>query len=611
MINNKVITKRYKDEIFVWDPASFQGRGYWYVLGTKGGYGRAASKAEAKYLKRPPEADKEPEQTYKEEVEPVLEEQHPNDVEDVPQEKLDPKQQKFASKQAAKNAKRAGYAWGRRTRRRSMTDIFTEQVLGGKGVFSAAAGTVGAKFKAKKEGIKEFFDIKERFHPLNIAKKMTGGSALGPVLLGRMLGSSPEDIAHYSDTPYARKYDKRKTSMSLLKPTSTSAGKITPLPGNDVNDSAEKLYGLFNMYFEENKRIREEKRSLQEEEKNESDKRHQQLLDALGAKGSKPTAQKEKEKEEEKGIFDTVSDMFGLGKDALTIFKMLGTFAMGPVGLAILGVASLGALAYLIISNSSSKANEESAKGAAGSMDVSTEGAAIMEAASDVVATRRARILRQANVDGLFKTSMFNFPGRAKEEKDYLKSIGFDEKTGLTQAERDNGFNAVDDEGVPYVVPSAAPTAKAAPVPIPAEAERTGNGVGSILGEGTSAGRTGNGVGSILGDTSGRTGNGVGSILNAPSATKVQPPETPNITVPPIPPELTTMANRMGIDLEDAHSQMSEMARQVQESAINYVNNNNLSGGIPDQLPDIFGSGSVRNDDETLMKALKDSWRFI
>ena len=41
-----MITKKLKDQIFGWDPAAWKGKGYWYVLGTKGGLGRAASKSE-------------------------------------------------------------------------------------------------------------------------------------------------------------------------------------------------------------------------------------------------------------------------------------------------------------------------------------------------------------------------------------------------------------------------------------------------------------------------------------------------------------------------------------------------------------------------------------
>ena len=43
------ITKKINEQIFAWDPTAF-GKGYWYVLGKKGGLGRAASKVEAKEL---------------------------------------------------------------------------------------------------------------------------------------------------------------------------------------------------------------------------------------------------------------------------------------------------------------------------------------------------------------------------------------------------------------------------------------------------------------------------------------------------------------------------------------------------------------------------------
>ena len=43
--------------MFAWDPNAWNGKGYWFVLGTNGGLGRAASKKEASALKNP---DKEP-----------------------------------------------------------------------------------------------------------------------------------------------------------------------------------------------------------------------------------------------------------------------------------------------------------------------------------------------------------------------------------------------------------------------------------------------------------------------------------------------------------------------------------------------------------------------
>ena len=56
----KSITKKLGDEIFIWDPTAYQNKGYWYVLGTTGAYGRPASKKEATKLKKPPVIETEP-----------------------------------------------------------------------------------------------------------------------------------------------------------------------------------------------------------------------------------------------------------------------------------------------------------------------------------------------------------------------------------------------------------------------------------------------------------------------------------------------------------------------------------------------------------------------
>ena len=48
-----MITKKANKQTFAWDPSAFQGKGYWFVLGKNGAYGRAASKAEAIVLGKP------------------------------------------------------------------------------------------------------------------------------------------------------------------------------------------------------------------------------------------------------------------------------------------------------------------------------------------------------------------------------------------------------------------------------------------------------------------------------------------------------------------------------------------------------------------------------
>jgi DnaJ family protein C protein 2 len=56
-----MITKKLKDEVYSWDHNAFKCKGYWFVLGTKGGLGRAASKNQAILLGKPPLGDTIPE----------------------------------------------------------------------------------------------------------------------------------------------------------------------------------------------------------------------------------------------------------------------------------------------------------------------------------------------------------------------------------------------------------------------------------------------------------------------------------------------------------------------------------------------------------------------
>lgn len=56
-----MITKKANKQTFAWDSSAFQGKGYWFVLGRNGAYGRAASKAEAIILGKPKDKE-EPEE---------------------------------------------------------------------------------------------------------------------------------------------------------------------------------------------------------------------------------------------------------------------------------------------------------------------------------------------------------------------------------------------------------------------------------------------------------------------------------------------------------------------------------------------------------------------
>jgi hypothetical protein len=76
-----MITKKANKQTFAWDASAFQGKGYWFVLGKNGAYGRAASKAEAIVLGKPKDTE-EPEETTDTPVEPTQQKEPSSDTQE-------------------------------------------------------------------------------------------------------------------------------------------------------------------------------------------------------------------------------------------------------------------------------------------------------------------------------------------------------------------------------------------------------------------------------------------------------------------------------------------------------------------------------------------------
>jgi len=225
----KVITKKLKEEIFVWDPNAFGGKGYWFVLGTKGGYGKAASKKEADKLGKPdlpketatqetatvspvntnvkavPTLETPPEQapvtkvikevnnteTIIKEV-PVESKNKTNETKSVPNVTNVTNETKSVpemEEDEEEERKVSDYAKAAKVRKTSLSDLITKKIVEGGSIGSSIKAGISEKSKAKVTGIKEAFD------PLNIAKKLTGG--LGAAILGRATGRKQEDIEYF------------------------------------------------------------------------------------------------------------------------------------------------------------------------------------------------------------------------------------------------------------------------------------------------------------------------------------------------------------------------------------------------------------------------------
>ena len=322
-----------------------------------------------------------------------------------------------------------------RTKDYSLGKLITENIRRGD---MSAGGAIKAAFKEKFDiGTRtkaRITGIKEKFDPLNIAKFLTFGSNAAPALLGRMTGRSKEDIRNF--TGGRRTYED-------YNPTATKIGK---LEGDDsgLNDVLNKIYTFMKSNQEDDIKQQQLQNNRREEDLIESGKKHKELLAALakltGNKVEGQTANKV-QPEEPKSILDTVMDMFGLGKNVLSILRVVGPLLANPLVLGILGAVAIGAgLTYLLAND---KDPEATSKGILKAYEPGGLSESIMNANEDVVAARKNQLLAGRTGD---EWSLF---GDDDKKKAYLEKIGWDENSATTKADRDAGIIGYDSEGVP------------------------------------------------------------------------------------------------------------------------------------------------------------------
>lgn len=171
------------------------------------------------------------------------------------------------------------YQKASRIRGTGFADLLSDQLMDAPTIRSAIGRTISLKTQAKIKGIKEKFD------PLNIAKFLTGGSSLGPALLGRLTGRSEKDIQYFS----GRLRPIREKGTASRIGASPSSGI-----SQDASDMLKKIYYLMQITRESDLQRRDVEMNYEEERKIEAEKRHKELLSVLGGyKGPKvPTATK-------------------------------------------------------------------------------------------------------------------------------------------------------------------------------------------------------------------------------------------------------------------------------------------------------------------------------
>jgi hypothetical protein len=221
------------------------------------------------------------------------------------------------------------YQTAKDIRGKSFGDLMTDKLLKDRGIGASLGATISEKTKAKMTGIKETFD------PLNLARVMTGGSSLGPSILGKILGRKKEDVKFF-----AGRTRKRRGTAEKLGPVESNGDFVTVL---------YNIEGLLRSSIEEDKLQREKENQFAEEKESERLRRHKQLIEAItGKKYTPTTATAEKIiQKEEKSFVQTILEAFGIGAGALNVLKAIGRFAMLASGPAVGAMAALS-FAYVM-----------------------------------------------------------------------------------------------------------------------------------------------------------------------------------------------------------------------------------------------------------------------
>lgn len=311
------------------------------------------------------------------------------------------------------------YQRAKEIRSQSLSDVIAETIASGGGVGASIKRGISQKSAASMTGLKQTFD------PMNIAKFMTGGSKLAPALIGRMTGRSKKDIGFFTG--------KNKST--------DTASKIAPLEkGNELNDVLMRIYSLMKSVNDAEISRREEANQFAEEKALERGRRHKELIEAITGKKysgnvDKPTAAKIVD-DTKSSFLDDMLAAFGLGSTGANILRTLGTFLASPLGLALVGgTLTLTALFKFLKDDPDPEKTNQMIQ------DMGTPDAAIGREIMDVTEDnpennkRRKKMNILANRPSDKKSMLF-----WKDEKlqnEYLKEIGWDEKDGTTQAERD------------------------------------------------------------------------------------------------------------------------------------------------------------------------------
>jgi predicted chitinase len=161
-------------------------------------------------------------------------------------------------------------------RKKGLAGLITDNLVKGEGIGSSFGSAISDRTKATFTGIQESFD------PLNLAKKLTGGSNLAPALLGRLMGRKQSSIEHFA------KPRKRPSARGVNFET-----------GGALEEGGEATEVL-GMIYEELKMAEETRKSLAKARRKEDDANEEREIQRNKAIIAALTIRKKKEEEDKK-----------------------------------------------------------------------------------------------------------------------------------------------------------------------------------------------------------------------------------------------------------------------------------------------------------------------
>lgn len=240
---------------------------------------------------------------------------------------------------------------------------------------------------------------------------------------------------------------KKSEGKSKVKTVGATASKVEPLEqSNDMHDLLLKIYGFLKQSNENKLKLREKENNFKEENELERAKRHKELMDALNKIKSDTDTATKIEEDTGMGMFDIVTSIlgaFGGAKSALSLLTNIGKFFIfNPFGAALLlGTATIS----MLINDKNPEQTNQMLQNA---LNPAAEGQTVAQTIRDTttIEKRKQNLLADRPSS---KKSYINPVKDADLQQKYLEEIGFDESTGLTEAERKAGFIGLDEKGKP------------------------------------------------------------------------------------------------------------------------------------------------------------------